>query len=311
MYLKIITPIVVLLVALNSCGGKEEKKVKIKKYSVDKINKIVGIARIEPAAKISPIGSESIGKIVQIHVSEGQAIKKGTLLLTLDQGTETAQIQQSNARLTTRQQRVKSLEAKIEAIELKISLADIERKRDRRLAEAQAGTQKAAFDSENVFKNLNADLLIAKADLAEAKSAITEIETERNYVMELLQKKYIYAPSDGMILNWDVKLGQAVSAGSKIADFAPDGDLIAITEVDELFAMKVKKGQRVQINIQGTNEKLSSGTVIYCAPFLSKKSIFNDRADNLEDRRVREVRVHIDRPDAVLIGSRVECIISL
>ena len=310
MYLKILTPIV-LFVALNSCGGKEEKKVKIKKYSVDKINKIVGIARIEPAAKISPIGSESIGKIVQIHVSEGQAIKKGTLLLTLDQGTETAQIQQSNARLTTRQQRVKSLEAKIEAIELKISLADIERKRDRRLAEAQAGTQKAAFDSENVFKNLNADLLIAKADLAEAKSAITEIETERNYVMELLQKKYIYAPSDGMILNWDVKLGQAVSAGSKIADFAPDGDLIAITEVDELFAMKVKKGQRVQINIQGTNEKLSSGTVIYCAPFLSKKSIFNDRADNLEDRRVREVRVHIDRPEAVLIGSRVECIISL
>jgi hypothetical protein len=50
---------------------------------------------------------------------------------------------------------------------------------------------------------------------------------------------------------------------------------------------------------------------VYCAPFLSKKSIFNDRADNLEDRRVREVRVRIDQPEAVLIGSRVECIISL
>jgi hypothetical protein len=50
---------------------------------------------------------------------------------------------------------------------------------------------------------------------------------------------------------------------------------------------------------------------VYCAPFLSKKSIFNDRADNLEDRRVREVRVQIDNPDAVLIGSRVECIIGL
>ena len=44
---------------------------------------------------------------------------------------------------------------------------------------------------------------------------------------------------------------------------------------------------------------------------LSKKSIFSDRADNLEDRRVREVRIKVDNPKAVLIVSRVECIIEL
>ena len=310
MKFQILTPFVLLL-ALNSCGGDTEKKVKVEKYKVDKIDKIIGIARIEPSAKISPIGAESAGKIMKIHVQEGQIVKKGTLLLTLDQSVDAAQIQQSDARLATRQQRVKSLEAKIAAIELKISLADTERMRDRRLADAQAGTEKAAFDSESIYNNLRADLAIAKADLAEAKSTIGEVETERNYAQKLLDKKNIYAPADGMVLSWEVKLGQAVSIGSKLAVFAPAGDLIATTEVDELFAMKVKKGQRVQINIQGTTDKLSSGTVVYCAPFLSKKSIFNDRADNLEDRRVREVRVRIDQPEAVLIGSRVECIISL
>lgn len=310
MKFQILTPFVFFL-ALNSCGGDTEKKVKVEKYKVDKIDKIIGIARIEPSAKISPIGAESAGKIMKIHVQEGQIVKKGTLLITLDQSVDAAQIQQSDARLATRQQRVKSLEAKIAAIELKISLADTERKRDRRLADAQAGTEKAAFDSESIYNNLKADLAIAKADLAEAKATIGEVETERNYAQKLLDKKNIYAPADGMVLNWEVKLGQAVSIGSKLADFAPAGDLIATTEVDELFAMKVKKGQRVQINIQGTTDKLSSGTVVYCAPFLSKKSIFNDRADNLEDRRVREVRVRIDQPEAVLIGSRVECIISL
>jgi multidrug resistance efflux pump len=310
MKFQILTPFVLLL-ALNSCGGDTEKKVKVEKYKVDKIDKIIGIARIEPSAKISPIGAESAGKIMKIHVQEGQIVKKGTLLLTLDQSVDAAQIQQSDARLATRQQRVKSLEAKIAAIELKISLADTERKRDRRLADAQAGTEKAAFDSESIYNNLKADLAIAKADLAEAKATIGEVETERNYAQKLLDKKNIYAPADGMVLNWEVKLGQAVSIGSKLADFAPAGDLIATTEVDELFAMKVKKGQRVQINIQGTTDKLSSGTVVYCAPFLSKKSIFNDRADNLEDRRVREVRVRIDQPESVLIGNRVECIISL
>lgn len=305
-----ISSLVLLTLILSSCGSKEAP-VKLEKYKVNKIDQIIGVARIEPAAKISPIGSESAGKIVQIHVQEGQFVKKGTLLLTLDQSLDIAQLQQSEAKMLTKQQRSKSLEAKIAALELKIEIADAERNRDRNLANAQAGTQKAAFDSENTYKNLKAELAIAKADLAEANAALGETKMELNYTKKLSDKKNIYAPADGMVLNWDVKQGQAVTIGNKLGDFAPKGDLIATTEVDELFAMKVKNGQRAAINIQGTKERLSTGTVIYCAPFLSKKSIFNDRADNLEDRRVREVRVRIDQPEAVLIGSRVECIISL
>jgi multidrug resistance efflux pump len=302
--------LVLLTLILISCGSKEAP-VKLEKYKVNKIDQIIGVARIEPAAKISPIGSESAGKIVQIHVQEGQFVKKGTLLLTLDQSLDIAQLQQSEAKMLTKQQRSKSLEAKIAALELKIEIADAERNRDRNLANAQAGTQKAAFDSENTYKNLKAELAIAKADLAEANAALGETKMELNYTKKLSDKKNIYAPADGMVLNWDVKQGQAVTIGNKLGDFAPKGDLIATTEVDELFAMKVKNGQRAAINIQGTKERLSTGTVVYCAPYLSKKSIFNDRADNLEDRRVREVRVRIDQPEAVLIGSRVECIISL
>lgn len=309
MYFKI-SSFVLLTSVLISCGSKETP-VKLEKYKVNKIDQIIGVARIEPAAKISPIGSESAGKIMQIHVQEGQFVKKGTLLLTLDQSLDIAQLQQSEAKLLTKQQRSKSLEAKIAALELKIEIADAERNRDRNLANAQAGTQKAAFDSENIYKNLKAELAIARADLAEANAALGETKMELNYTKKLSDKKNIYAPADGMVLNWDVKQGQAVTMGNKLGDFAPKGDLIATTEVDELFAMKVKNGQRVAINIQGTKERLSTGTVVYCAPYLSKKSIFNDRADNLEDRRVREVRVRIDQPEAVLIGSRVECIISL
>ena len=112
MYSKILLSIVLLL-SLNSCGGKAEKEVKVEKYKVDKIDKIIGIARIEPAAKISPLGAESAGKIAKIHVLEGVFVKKGTLLLTLDQSLDVAQMQQSEAKLLTRQQRIKSLEAKI------------------------------------------------------------------------------------------------------------------------------------------------------------------------------------------------------
>jgi HlyD family secretion protein len=304
--------LIVLSVLLFSCGGKStEPKKKATNYTLDKIDKLVGVARIEPENKICPIGSEIPGRVVSIEVQEGQFVKKGQLIMLLDESTELAQVQQSTSKLVTRTQRVKSLQAKIAAIQIKLKAAEIESKRDRTLANAKAGTEKAAIDSETNYQNLAADLLIAQADLEEAQAGVKEVGAETNYLNQLKDKKRIYAPEDGMMLNWDVKVGQALAAGTKLGDFAPDGNLIAITEVDELYAMKVKVGQKVNVNLQGTTTLLTKGTVTYCAPYLSKKSIFSDRADNLEDRRVREVHVRVDNPEAVLIGSRVECIILL
>jgi len=51
--------------------------------------------------------------------------------------------------------------------------------------------------------------------------------------------------------------------------------------------------------------------VILASPYLRKKSLFADNSANLEDRRVREVRVQLDNPENVLIGARVECIIDV
>ena len=304
--------LIVLSVLLFSCGGKStEPKKKATDYTLDKIDKLVGVARIEPENKICPIGSEIPGRVVSIEVQEGQFVKKGQLIMLLDESTELAQVQQSTSKLVTRTQRVKSLQAKIAAIQIKLKAAEVESKRDRTLANAKAGTEKAAIDSETNYQNLAADLLIAQADLEEAQAGVKEVGAETNYLNQLKDKKRIYAPEDGMMLNWDVKVGQALAAGTKLGDFAPDGNLIAITEVDELYAMKVKVGQKVNVNLQGTTNLLTKGTVTYCAPYLSKKSIFSDRADNLEDRRVREVHVRVDNPEAVLIGSRVECIILL
>lgn len=304
--------LIVLSVLLFSCGGKStEPKKKATNYTLDKIDKLVGVARIEPENKICPIGSEIPGRVVSIEVQEGQFVKKGQLIMLLDESTELAQVQQSTSKLVTRTQRVKSLQAKIAAIQIKLKAAEVESKRDRTLANAKAGTEKAAIDSETNYQNLAADLLIAQADLEEAQAGVKEVGAETNYLNQLKDKKRIYAPEDGMMLNWDVKVGQALAAGTKLGDFAPDGNLIAITEVDELYAMKVKVGQKVNVNLQGTTNLLTKGTVTYCAPYLSKKSIFSDRADNLEDRRVREVHVRVDNPEAVLIGSRVECIILL
>jgi hypothetical protein len=50
--------------------------------------------------------------------------------------------------------------------------------------------------------------------------------------------------------------------------------------------------------------------VTYAAPYLKRKSLFSDEAGVKEDRRVREVRVMLDRQD-LLINRQAECIINI
>ena len=57
--MKITQTTLFMLLLLASCGGKEDPKAKKQSdYKVEKVNELVGIARIEPANKIYPLGSE-------------------------------------------------------------------------------------------------------------------------------------------------------------------------------------------------------------------------------------------------------------
>ena len=44
---------------------------------------------------------------------------------------------------------------------------------------------------------------------------------------------------------------------------------------------------------------------------MRRKSIFSDEVGDLQDRRVREVRITLDPGTDILFGSRVECVILL
>ncbi len=301
-----------LLLLFFSCGKKEAKEQASTKINTAKleVKEVVGIANIEPLQRIVQISPEVSGTVTDIKFNLNDRIKKGQTLLLMDDKIEQAQVAQAYSKLRTQQAAIQSQQSNIEA--LRINLADGKNKLDRneRQFQGNAITQQVRDDSKFVYENLVYQVKASEDNLAQQKAKLNELQTDLHYYQTLLDKKSIEAPVDGTILSVDVKIGSFIDNKTSIADFAPSGPLIAVTEIDELFASRVQIGESAYIRPQGDTVNLSSGKVILTAPYLKKKSLFSDNANNLEDRRVREVRVQLDN-NKVLIGSRVECVIKI
>ncbi|GAB2518077.1 hypothetical protein GCM10027085_04690 [Spirosoma aerophilum] len=302
--------------SLVSCDNKKEKA-EAQQDSIRtmqtarQIAEVVGVAVIEPAARISKLAAETDGLVKTMNVEIGQEVRKGQVLLTMDNAVESAQLQQATVKLKTQQDAIETARQNVQTLRVQLRKAEADLSRNETLFAGNALTRKELDDSRYDVQNLQQQIRASEAQVKQAQGRIAEIRADNQYARTVAGLKTVKAPVDGTLLSLDAKVGQYLSSNQPIGDFAPAGPLVAVTEIDELFALKVKVGQKAYIRPQGSSDRLTTGTVILASPYLRKKSLFSDNASNLEDRRVREVRVRLDDPGKVIIGARVECVINV
>lgn len=310
------TIIAILLVAITACNNGSNKKEVQVKIQTDSINMaeskiIVGVAIVEPQSRIISLFAENGGIIDKINFDINSDIKKGDVIVELNHKIEGSQLEQSSSKLKTQLSFIASSKAKLISLEAKLENAKITYERNKNLFESGGVTKQALDESQYAYESSAGDVASAKADVEQQQNKYAENLADLDYYRELLNQKFVKAPFDGKILSMDVKVGNFISNDKPIGDFAPTGPLMAITEVDELFANKVTVGMNAYLRTQGLKDTLAYGKVMLTSPYLRKKTLFSDGATNMEDRRVREVRVLLDKGAKVLIGSRVECVIIL
>jgi len=296
---------------LFACGSDKKEAAQLNTIDSVTIKEVVGIANVEPLQRILTLTPEANGIVKKIFIEINQKVKKGAVLFVLDNETEMAQFHQAQSKLATQTSVIEKNKVALKTAETNFNNAKTNLDRSKKLFESNAITTKQLEDEQLNFETKNLQFESSKSDLQQAQKRLAELQSDVEYYQTILNKKTIKAPLDGTILSVDTKLGSNVSTATALSDFAPDGAVMAITEIDELFADKIKIGQSAYVRAQGDTIILAKGKVILAAPYLRKKSLFSDKVDNLEDRRVREVRVQLDSTESLLIGSRVECIIEL
>lgn len=311
--------LLILLATLAACGSKQETGKAEEKApeapansdSIMQINQVTGLARIEPPEKVISLNARAEGYVKAVYYKENQSVTQGQLLIALDDDIEQAQLRQAQSKLKAQQAAAEGAEATLASIKVKLAEAQNTLERNQRLSGGNALTRQELDDSRFKVSDLEKQVSAQSALVNKEKGRLDELQADIGYYETLVARKQIKAPLSGVFLSSDVKAGTFINANTVIGEFAVEGPYQAVAEIDELFAGRIAIGQSAHIRPQGETKVLTKGKVAFVGPYLKKKSLFSDGAGNLEDRRVREIRVQLDSQEGLLIGSRVECVVEV
>jgi multidrug resistance efflux pump len=312
--MKRIITVIVLLVLLAACDSKDktaEAAAKTVNPDSVQVREVIGIGKVEPENEIVNLAATSGGIVTAILKKDGDTVKMGELLVQLDDATEQIKVKQVRSQISTQQTQVD-----IEGSNLKnneVSLVNKKRQlaTAKALLEKGAETREAFDDLVTAVRSLEVDIEKSTAVIRQAKDRIAELYQQLKLAETEAGQKKIKSPYNGIMLDMQIAKGAAIDQYATFAEFAPEGRTIIRAEVDELFADRLATGQKVDVRYTGNAKVIAQGELMTISPYLKKKSLFSVKADDQEDRRVREIRVSLNNNTPLVINSKVECIIKI
>lgn len=189
------------------------------------------------AVVLSP---EVIGKVTAIHVREGQQVRRGDLLLNIDDQSLRAELAEQDA--AVRQQRI-AIEQ--QQLNLRNQEAQFARKLELHTMRMLAD---AALDDARYALNL------ARIELRNSELRLEQAQAVLRQSAERLSKTSVHAPIAGTVVALDIKVGEtAVPSqvgipGSSLMTIAQADSLVAEIDVDEAAIPHVAVGQEVALH---------------------------------------------------------------
>lgn len=280
-------------------------------FTPDKALEVTGTGKIEPENGIISLASNAAGIVIKQFKFRGDSVQKGDPILQLDQALEQSRLEQANSQLPAQRSEIAIARETAQEAEVSFRYNQEQWNRAKNLLRKGAETQQNVDDLEQTFKKSKIDLINKQLAIKQAQQRLREIQKQGQVSEDEKNQKLLRAPEDGVLLDLFPGIGSAVKQYDTYADFAGKGPIVARAEIDELFAHKIKIGQKANIRLVGSPEILATGTVQFVSPYLKKKSLFQEQASDLEDRRVREIRVAIQPNQQLILNTKVECTISL
>lgn len=241
---------------------------------------VSGTGQIKPKTYVN-LGATAMGRITHLYVKEGDHVKKGQLVATVENVAQQAQVNGQQAAISAARTDIASYVAAEKTAEANVehAQADLEQKKldwDRAQGLYKAGimakqdydAKKAAYDTDVAsVSQAVAQLNQAKANTDSARGHLDTAVATLRMNQNALDLTQAIAPFDGIVTNQPVREGETVvegiqnTEGSTFMTLADMSVITAEVKVDETDIVNIKIGQPADVTVDAIPNKVFKGHV--------------------------------------------------
>jgi HlyD family secretion protein len=270
---KVIIGAAVIVVLGGAIGGnvwlKREpgKPVTIEKILKRDLEAVVSASGKIQARTTVNISADTMGRLTELAVDEGQTVKKGQFLMQIDPRNQLTAADRTAAGLAAARSQLEQLHSNVTAARENLSLSRENLRRARELWAQQLTTRQALDQAESEVKVRETQLRDLEQGLATQDQRIRESAATVSSAQYELSRARIESPIDGLIVRRNIEQGETVvtgtmnNAGTVLLQIADMSIIEAEVEVDETDIPFVQIGQLAKIKIDAIPDKTFTGKV--------------------------------------------------
>jgi HlyD family secretion protein len=246
----------------------------------DLVSIVNGTGQIKPKTYVN-VGATSFGRITHLYVKEGDHVKSGQLVATVESEQPASAVQAQNATIASSKTDVESYNAAERTAEANVAQAkaDLEQKKldfdraralyeEKLIPKQDFDAKKAAFDvSAATLQQREAAVAQSRAQTASARGHVDQAVAMlrgNSYSLGLTQSR---APFDALVTNVPVREGETVvvgiqnAEGSTMMTLADMSIITAEVKVDETDIVNVSMNQPVDVTVDALPGRIFKGHV--------------------------------------------------
>ena len=276
--------VVVVIAGLSIARGAKGKVESVQLAKVrreDVTSRVRAPGKIEPKTQVK-VSADIPGKVVILNVKEGDPVKRGQLLLGLDDTQYRAANAQAAASLSSARARLREAESAM------------------RVMEANYQRQRALFDqkllSQAEWDAATNSYEQARVALSTAQEEVLRSGAAKDAAADNLSKTRFVAPFDGIVSALNVEKGEIVvtgtmnNPGTQILVVSDLSRMLVRAEVDETDVVDMSIGQKAKISVDAFPDTTFGGTVFEIGNTAKRSAI-----SSVEGQTNFEVKVVFDQ----------------
>ncbi|MEY4506561.1 MAG: hypothetical protein RL297_1139 [Pseudomonadota bacterium] len=247
------------------------------------VQSVVASGRIISPQRVT-VALQGTGRVLRVAVAQGQAVKKGQLLIELDNSDGLANVQQAQAAVTQAQTKLKQqselsqplAEQALAQAKATAQQAQMALDRNRGLLEQGFVSQAVLDDALSAVEVLTAQVASAQLQVLAnqaggtavllAEAALRQAQGGLNLAHIRLEQGRVVAPSDGVLISRSVEVGDIVQAGKALMVLATSGPAQILVQIDEKHLSKIALGQKAYASADAFAQQRFDAVVVYINP---------------------------------------------